>query len=132
MKPWPENDKVRFLLEIKLLRRSYPDARPIISNGLLMVSNKFQGKRAAYMMKIEYPVDFPWSAPSAFITKPRIAGAKHIFDKGQLCLYTQKEVGPQTSGKVILDWAIAWLRAYEAWLDSGRTHWPSIRHLPKT
>jgi len=124
---WFQENEPRFLLEVRLLKRHYPGARVITHKGVLMVFNKFTARQGEYTIKVVYPRNFPGSAPAAYIVKPRIEHTPHSFSNGRLCLHSSAEVGPQTSGKVICDWSIEWIRAYESWLRNGGTHFPSMR-----
>ena len=113
---WYEKNKERFFLEIKMLKNYHPRTRVLISNHTLYIFKEVRGKRARYLIKINYPEDFPYSPPSAYPVKPRIKGAPHQFRDGELCLYDFDAVGPQTSGKVICDWVDLWIKAYEVWI----------------
>ena len=119
---WYEKNKERFLIEKKLFRRHYPQAIIIINNKRVIVFKKVLGKKHSYLIKIVYPRDFPNSQPRAYIVKPHIKKVHHQFSDSELCLYDSREVGPQTSGKVICDWCVRWIKAYEVWLSSGK--WP--------
>lgn len=121
---WYERNKERFLLEVKLLKKYHPGARPVISNRTLYIFKKIIGKKSRYLIQIEYPKDFPYSPPRAHPIKPIIKGPHHQYIDGELCLYPPDEVGPQTSGKIICDWVELWIKAYEVWIASGKRDFP--------
>ncbi|MFA5033796.1 MAG: hypothetical protein WC614_12365 [bacterium] len=127
---WYERDKERFLLEVKLIKRHYPNAKTGISNNTVVVYKKFLGKFNNYFVKIVYPHNFPYTPPDVNILSPHIEISPHQFpnreknENGKPCLYDSAEVGHQTTGKVICDWSVRWLKAYEVWLASGRRNFP--------
>lgn len=124
---WYERDKERFLLEIKLLKRHYPNAKTGIKSNSFLVYKKFLGKFNDYLIKMIYPYNFPYSPPRAYVINPRIEKSPHQFTNAEPCLYDTNEVGPQTTGKVICDWAARWIKAYEVWLASGKVNFPEER-----
>ena len=124
---WYDKEKGRFLLEVRLLRRHYPEARIIVNDGILVIFKKVMGKRRNYLLKIVYPNNFPQEVPSAYVVKPEIGRTPHSFSSGRLCLHSAREAGPQLSGKVIMDWSTEWVAAYERWLKSGKSYWPAMR-----
>ncbi len=122
---WYEGNPDRFLLERGLLKRFYPRARLVLRRGTISAFLRIAGRRRrGYVVRIDYPPNFPSKEPAAFPVEPRITGTPHQYTKGRLCLHGPSEVGPQTTGKVIADWCVDWIRDYEAWLASGRRRWP--------
>ncbi|MBM4032147.1 MAG: hypothetical protein FJ291_10220 [Planctomycetes bacterium] len=119
---WFERDQVRLLREARLLKRHHPQARLVIQDGELVAYKKVQGVYGEYLIKVVYPHDFPGAPPAAFVVRPRLGHTPHQYQGGRLCLHSPEEVGPQTSGKVICDWAVRWIAAYERWKQTG--HWP--------
>lgn len=121
---WFEENKERFQIELTLLRRNYPNARIVIDNGEVIIFKKVLGKFQNYLIKITYPESFPYSSPSAYPVTPKIHGAPHQYSDGKLCLHNSSEVGCQTSGKIVCDWVVRWIKAYEVWLASGKRNFP--------
>lgn len=124
---WFQKDEARFFVEMRLLEKHHPDARVIIHKGVVMVFKKFRGGRGTYLVRIVYPRNFPKRVSDAYVVKPELKYAMHRYSDGRLCLHATEEVGPQTSGKVICDWSVEWLKAYEKWLDSDMECWPPMR-----
>ena len=67
----------------------------------------YKGKRDEYVIKVQYPDNFPFSPPAGFIVKPKILKTEHDYGIGRACLHGREDVGPRTSGKVVLDWTDA-------------------------
>ena len=121
---WFERDGQRLGMERQLLAWSYPEARMVLRDGRISVFLRIVGRRRRYVIRIDYPRCFPHEPPAAFPLEPPIAGTPHQYGGNRLCLHSASDVGPQTTGKVICDWCVDWIRAYETWLDSGKTRWP--------
>jgi ubiquitin-protein ligase len=126
MKPWYIRLPERLRLETNLINNVYPNTRISQRNGRIEVYLKFRWKGKLYNILMYYPDRFPYDHPEVVITSPRIYPAPHMFGDGRLCLWGVDDVGPQTSGKVILDWACGWIRSYEEyrrtkhWLDGNK------------
>jgi len=118
---WYKERPERYNAEITLIRRIYPRARLVFEKSRLVALLKVHGNNSTYILKLVYPGEFPYSRPRAYITEPKIKGPPHFFEDGALCIYPDQE-GPQTSGKIILDLAIKWIKAYEYWLKGN--DWP--------
>jgi len=97
----------------------------VIQSGIAQIFYKHQGWRAEYIVRVNYPPDFPYSPPAAYVVKPTLLPTPHEYEGRRLCLHGLNQTNPDTSGKNILDWAKKWLEAYEGWLDNGQSHWPS-------
>jgi hypothetical protein len=118
---WYKERKERYIAETSLIRRLYPSARIGFERGRLVVLLKIRGRKATYYIKIEYPDSFPYALPKALILEPKIKKNPHQYNDKSLCFYPDNE-GPQISGKIMLDWTIKWIIAYENWLDGNE--WP--------
>lgn len=112
---WYERNKHRLALELGLLRRHHRDARILIDQNRLVVFKKIYHRRT-YLVKMTYPRNFPYAQPKVFVVKPSVR-THHQWKDDSLCLFKPNQVGPKTSGKVILDWTIKFLKEYE----EGRT-----------
>lgn len=124
--PWFQRDKERYRLEVKLLKKHFPNARVVIYRGRLVIFHKVRGKFNQYLVRIIYPKNFPHSQSwQVKVVKPEISGAPHQFKNGSLCLFAPNQVSSQTSGKIIADWSKRWVKAYEKWRDAGK--WPSFK-----
>lgn len=120
---WDERDPQRLIAECQLLKHFYPNARIFKQNKQISILLYVVGQRCCYLAKIDYPKNFPHSPPAAFPVDPVIEGTPHQFPGKRLCLHSNSEVGPQTTGKVICDWTVDWFKAYEGWIFSGRKKW---------
>lgn len=120
---WYERDPQRFLAERQLLKHFYPNARMFRKGKTISALLSVVGQKRCYLVRIDYPSDFPLSPPVAFPVDPVIRGTPHQYSKGRFCLHSTSEVGPQTTGKVMLDWALGWYEAYEEWLSNGKVKW---------
>lgn len=123
MMEWFKKDKARYLIETKNLKRHYPapQTRMVINNGKVLIFHKVKGRFNQYTIRVVYPRNFPYSKKwQVAVVKPKFRGAPHQFESGGLCLFKEGEVGPQTSGKQIVDWAREWVKAYEIWKDTGK------------
>ena len=89
----------------------------------MRVEKTFRTSRNTYLIRACYTDSHPYSAMVVRIVQPPIKGRPpHYFSDGSLCLHDDKDVGPQTTTKVYLDWALQWVLCYEQWLDTGK--WP--------
>ncbi len=122
MTPWYKRLPERLRLETKLVKKVYPSARFVQNKGLLEIYVNIRGRRRTYTAQVVYPHDFPYRPPVAYIVRPKLLHEPHMYRGGALCLYDAPDVGPQTSGKVVIDWVCGWIRSYEEFRRSG--HWP--------
>jgi hypothetical protein len=118
---WFERNNDRFQGEKLALKRFYPKARLYIKRGRVVIFLKVCGRKRSYIVQVIYPNDFPYEQPKSYIIKPKIKKAPHRFRDGSLSIHGKYE-GPRISGKIILDWSVRWIQAYENWLDSDE--WP--------
>jgi hypothetical protein len=120
---WYERNPGRFTVEKRLLAKYHPGSRIIIEGGKMRVEKTFRTSRNAYLIRACYTDEHPYSAMVVRIVQPPIKGRPpHCFSDGSLCLHDDKDVGPQTTSVVFLDWAVQWVLCYEQWLDKGK--WP--------
>lgn len=113
--------RVRFGWE-KLLEPASKRGKPKVS---------IEWEKEAWEFRIEYPSNYPASAPRAIVQKPRLVlFTPHIW-RGALCLFNPsdgREYGwnPNTgTGATIALWAIEWVRAYLYWHRTSK--WPGIQ-----
>jgi len=118
---WYEEKPRRLEKEVSLIRKIYPYARISIVKGYLVVKLRVVGRKTRYLLRVVYPRDFPYEEPKAYIDQPQIEYAKHRWNDGSLCIEGDAEP-PALSGKIVMDWAINWIRAFEHWLDTD--NWP--------
>ena len=118
---WYEAKIDRFLKERMIIKEFYPTAKMDIKNGHLIALLTVQARKDSYLLEIVYPTGFPYEEPKAYIRKPRIRNAKHRWKDGSLCVEGKAEP-PILSGKIVIDWSINWIKAYEDWLDG--IPWP--------
>ena len=67
-----------------------------------------------YKVFIEYPDDFPYSPPPAYILKPKL-NSQHIWDDGSLCLlHSIDDVwSTESTAVVIVARSSGWIFSYE-------------------
>lgn len=119
--PWFRKDKRRYQVEVRNLKRHHPQARVFIKDGRLIILHKVAGRFDKYLIKVVYPQGFPYAQDWVVkVVKPEIVGAPDQFKNGGLCLFGSSNVGPQTTGKVMVDWSRKWVKAYEQWKVTGR------------
>ena len=84
-----------------------------------------------YKITVEYPADYPNSAPLVYPDDLPDTGIPHTFSDGRMCLYDPSEaaysglhkyVPFDTTIADIIAWAAKWLAAYEEWRQTGS--WP--------
>ena len=77
-----------------------------------------------YQLVVAYPGGFPFEAPKAFVTSPRVDNAPHRIMDGSLCLFQNHVAGagPKTTALLVRTRAIVWFVAYEMWRVTGQ--WP--------
>lgn len=124
---WFENNPQRFDYELALLKKYYasPATRCFIERGSLKMKIMHQiiGRKYIYLARIVYPDGFPYDQIDTFIDKPRIPNLGdtiHMFNNRSLCLARPEQIGPQISGKIIIDWLRDWICGYEIYLDTGK------------
>ncbi|MDP6454114.1 MAG: hypothetical protein QF898_12450 [SAR202 cluster bacterium] len=77
-----------------------------------------------YAVRIQYPPNFPYMPPKAYVTNPKIEESRHIYKDGHLCLFHKddKVWQAQTTAATVVSWAALWLHCYEVWKETGE--WP--------
>jgi len=116
---WYERRPERCRKELMLIKQTYSKARIFLRKGKIAVFLKIRGRKMVYLIKVIYTDSFPCEQPKAFIVEPNIKQAPHRWGDGHLSIHGSKEP-PEISGKIILDWSIKWIEAYENWLDTGK------------
>ena len=123
---WYSLNKPRFEIEKKLLREHHSQVElhvPKKAGGCVTLHKKVRTSRDVYHLEGKFAHNHPYSPMTFKITQPKLKyNTPHCFSSGVLCLHRDNEVGPQTTAKVYLDWAIQWIQTYEQWLETG--HWP--------
>jgi len=124
---WYESNPARFEMEKRLLARFHPGVKIIKKSGKMHVLKKFRTRKDTYLLDAIFPDRFPYSSVQVFVRQPRLKKSPpHQFSGGQICLHGSRDVGPETTAKVYLDWAVQWIKTYERWLD-GET-WPPTNY----
>ena len=120
---WHRSNPIRFELEKRLLAQCHPGVKMIIKNGRVKILKRIKTRKNTYHVEARCPKDFPYSPIKVFVREPRLKeSSPHRYSESQLCLHGPGDVGPETTAKVYLDWAVQWIRIYERWLD-GKP-WP--------
>ena len=123
---WFEEKPQRYLAETELIKRCFPQARIFREKNRIVVFHMIIGMKTRYLVRMEYPEDFPYEQPRAFIVEPKINKAEHRWMDGALCLHGNSD-DSRITGKIVLDRTKQWIMAYEEWVDSG--NWPELHEL---
>jgi hypothetical protein len=120
---WYESNPERLAVERCLLAKHHRGAKLIIKDGQMSVVKRIYTRRNTYVIEGIFADIHPYSPMQFYIREPRLATpTRHMYSGGQMCLHEPGSVGPQTTAKVYLDWAIQWIDLYERWLDGE--DWP--------
>jgi hypothetical protein len=78
----------------------------------------------AYDVRIQYPSNFPYIPPRAYVVRPKIKESRHIYKDGHLCMFHKddKVWQNETTAATVVSWTALWLHCYEVWVDTGE--WP--------
>ena len=78
----------------------------------------------SYDVRIQYPPNFPYIPPRAYVVNPKIKESRHIYKDGHLCLFHKddKVWQNQTTAATMVSWTALWLHCYEVWVETGE--WP--------
>jgi ubiquitin-protein ligase len=113
----------RRFLKHQLIRGSLPafDSNEIsISwNGLITSNNNNE-----YLVKIQYPTNFPSEPPSAFIVSPQVDDAtphRWVKKNNALCLMHPNDHTWErnSTAATFIALVAAWIFAYESWKETG-------------
>jgi len=120
---WFESNPERLEIEKRLLARYHPGTKIIKKHGKLKVVKRVVTTRNTYIVEGVFADRFPYAPMKVYLRKPRLKRSPpHRYSSKHLCLHKRNDVGPQTTAKVYLDWAVQWICTYERWLDGEP--WP--------
>lgn len=120
---WYETNRTRFEIEKQLLARHHPGSKIIIKNKQMSVLKPVKTRKDCYLVEAIFGSHHPYSNMKVFVREPGLRNSPpHRFSGGELCLHGSDDVGPETTAKVYLDWAVQWIKTYERWLDGE--DWP--------
>jgi hypothetical protein len=115
---WYDSNPGRLLAEKKAMSVRFPSFElRKINNGLAWSGTvKPKGPNAkTYQIVIQYPSDYPYKPPQAFVIRPHVKSLKHKYSDDSLCLmypgdntYTDKTTAVQAVAMVA-----TWLWCYE-------------------
>jgi hypothetical protein len=81
-----------------------------------------------YTLVIDYPPQFPYERPKAFIVEPPVRSGPHMLADGSLCLFDNPwATDAKCTALVVRNRAVAWMLAYEAWQATGG-EWHAPQH----
>ena len=124
---WYKANPTRFEMEKMLLAKHHPGVKLIIEHGKVRVLKRFRTRKDIYHIEGIFPDKFPYAPLRVFVRKPALRKSPpHRYGGGQLCLHGSRDIGPETTAKVYLDWAVQWLKIYEKWLK-GKP-WPDTNY----
>jgi hypothetical protein len=120
---WYESNPERFEIEKRLLARHHRGSKLIIKDGEVKLAKRVATGRDTYDVEGIFACDHPYTPMSFYIRRPSLRGGPpHRYGDGGLCLHNPGQAGPETTGKIFLDWTIQWILTYERWLDGEP--WP--------
>lgn len=133
--PWYETNSARLLLERKAMEMRFPAFRLIREGSTLLWNGTLTTPlNNRYEIVVGYPDNFPVKPPDVLPVNPEVTVWKdelsgrlmHQFSDGRLCLHYpgDRAFAQNTTAAAVVAVAGLWFFAYEAWLASGKKHWP--------
>jgi len=120
---WFELNPERLEIEKRLLARYHPSSKLVKEHGELKIIKRLVTHRDIYIIEAVFADKHPYSPMQVYVREPRLKELpEHMYSVEQLCLHDLDDVGPQTTAKIYLDWAVQWIHTYERWLDGEP--WP--------
>ena len=122
---WDETNRERLVQENQAMENRFPQFElRRVSGGLAWYGTLRTNKGNRYKIAVEYPSDFPYSAPKVYTIDPEISSDKHQYKDDSLCLFYPDDRTWQsnTTAATVVAWAAAWLFCYESYKATG--HWP--------
>lgn len=117
--------------QIQAMRSLYPNFickeqnNEVVFTGDLMVKTELP----VYNVSVHYRYN---KRPLVFINNPELKkGCRHRYSDGSLCLYHPNNYKWNADKLValhIMQWTIAWIYFYEAWLQTGDWYGPEVPH----
>jgi len=124
---WYKSNPERLAIEKRLLAQYYPGSKLIIKHGEMKVVKRLITLKNTYLIEGVFEDNHPYAAMRFYVRQPRLKNLpKHMYSTKELCLHDPDDVGPETTAKVYLDWAIQWIHFYERWLDGEE--WPETNY----
>jgi ubiquitin-protein ligase len=115
---WYDSNIGRLVAEQKAMSERFPgfELRKIGNDLAWLGTVKPKGLNGkAYQIAIQYPLDYPYNPPMAFVIEPELKNSIHMYSNGSLCLmfpgdhtYTEKTTAVQAVAM-----ATTWLWCYE-------------------
>ncbi len=120
---WYQRDPGRYAIEKRLLAKFHRGAKIKIEGGKMSVFKKVVGRKDTYLVETIFSSQHPYSPMQVHVRQPCLKrSSPHKFFGSHICIHGTNDVGPETTAKVYLDWAVQWIKTYENWLD-GKP-WP--------
>jgi hypothetical protein len=127
---WYLRDRARLVKEEEQMRQASSSAELRQVDGKLAWIDELPSSatRRRFKLMIEYPENFPYSPPKAFVLSPEVDGAPHRLADGSLCLFANPwtAAGLKTTARMVWTRAVVWFFAYEVWLVTGE--WQAPQH----
>ena len=132
----PDKWLPRLQEEGKQLYRDFPNLGLYIKNQQLYIEGPVVSmSQNAYLIRVLYHAEYPFYAPAAFVVdedviKEALKSDAHLMHNYgvrpnwglQLCFQNSDEWKPKDSGISVVQYAIAWVNAFEYCKSTGR--WP--------
>jgi hypothetical protein len=120
---WFELNPQRFEIEKCLLAQYHPGSKLIKKHGKLKVTKHLITDLDTYIIEGVFSDRHPYLPMDVYIREPPLEGSPpHRYSTEHICIHGPGDVGPETTAKVYLDWAVQWINTYERWLNGEP--WP--------
>lgn len=124
---WFETDPRRLEKEIELMvGRTHANLHRSGHHIFWVENLRSQPTGVRYQLVIDYPGDFPYAPPRAYVTRPTIRVAPHRFSDGSLCVFESGATGVKTTALVVRNRAVIWFLTYQIWRACGE--WVAPEH----
>lgn len=117
--------------QIQAMRSKFPAFKAKKKNGEIIFTGDLliKPELPIYNVTVHYRFN---KSPKVFINSPEIdKRCPHKYSDGSLCLYHSSNYKWNADKLValhIMQWTIAWIYFYEAWLQTGEWYGPEVPH----
>ena len=131
----PNRHKENEQIQIQAMKSKFPNfsckkkAGEIVFTGNLLIKPELP----IYNVSVHYRFNF---SPKVYVNSPTLDdNSPHRYSDGSLCLYhhdNYKWNADKLVATIIMQWTIAWIYFYEAWLQTGVWYGPEVPHKNDT
>ena len=127
----PNRHRGNELIQIQAMRSKFPnfsykkkDGEVIFTGDLVIMP-----ELPVYNVSVHYSFN---ASPKVFVNSPQLYDkCPHRYSDDSLCLYHRdnfKWNADKLVATMIMQWTIAWIYFYEAWLQTGEWYGPEVLH----